>query len=345
MNAATFIQVLHQNNVPFLVESKPHSNAFVLHVGKTKLNAKHEEGFLFHPFLVSAETPVIQLIPEVSVDLKQLEEFDFKQFISTDSSKKFELETADFSSYANQFEQYLRAFGSTLKKAILSRVVEVKQTLDFTKILQRLKEFNSATYRYIFYHPISGIWLGVTPELLMQSTGSKINTVSLAGTKPVNSTQPWGEKEREEQAYVTHYIGDVLHDLGYENIVFDGPKTSPAPPVEHLKTYISAQHNSPEMHNKLLQHLHPTPAVCGVPKQEALQLIQSVEPHKRYYYTGFFGWTIKQSAEFYVNLRCALYQNNSWNLFVGGGLTAQSNLHDEWNETALKAQTLMAVIN
>jgi isochorismate synthase len=224
-------------------------------------------------------------------------------------------------------------------------VVEVKQTLDFTKILKRLKEFNSATYRYIFYHPISGLWLGVTPELLLQSTGSKINTVSLAGTKPINSTLPWGEKEREEQAYVTQYIDDVLCDLGYEKIVFDGPKTSPAPPVEHLKTYISAQHNSSEMHDKLLQNLHPTPAVCGVPKQEALQLIQSFEPHSRYYYTGFFGWTTKQSAEFYVNLRCALYQNNSWNLFVGGGLTAQSNLHDEWNETALKAQTLMAVIN
>lgn len=344
MKAAQQLTKCYRENIPFLVEAKPNSTEFWVHFGATSLVHEIGKGFHFHPFTVAKKTPIIQLVPKYSVLLNELTLTDLSQYRVDGQKVDFELHTANFSDYAQQFAAYQSAFGSTLKKAILSRIIRTNKLLNFNELLMRLPVLNTKTYRYLFFHPSCGLWLGATPELLLQSTGNKVITVSLAGTKPLNSIQKWGEKELEEQAYVTDYIAQTLGELQYENIVLDGPKTSPAPPVEHLKTDLSALHKSPEMYRKLLQQLHPTPAVCGVPKQEAKQLIDQTEQHQRLYYTGFLGWTTTQSSEFYVNLRCGTFQSDSWHLYVGGGITQQSVLQDEWNETELKAQTLLAVL-
>ena len=86
--------------------------------------------------------------------------------------------------------------------------------------------------------------------------------------------------------------------------------------------------------------MHPTPAVCGLPKEKALDLIYKTEPYDREYYAGYLGMVEKDTVDFYVNLRCMKIYENTAALFVGGGITANSVAKKEWEETELKAETL-----
>jgi isochorismate synthase len=96
-----------------------------------------------------------------------------------------------------------------------------------------------------------------------------------------------------------------------------------------------------------LKDLHPTPAVCGVPKSEALNFIIANENYTRTYYTGYFGeLNIQNASELFVNLRCMQFIKNKSQLeiYVGGGITAQSNSEKEYEETVSKAQIMKRIL-
>ncbi len=96
---------------------------------------------------------------------------------------------------------------------------------------------------------------------------------------------------------------------------------------------------------KLIAGLHPTPAVCGLPKADAFLLIQKAELHNRKYYTGFLGpWKMENESQLFVNLRCAELGTDKINIYVGGGLTEASNPEAEYQETVHKSKTLLSVI-
>ena len=94
----------------------------------------------------------------------------------------------------------------------------------------------------------------------------------------------------------------------------------------------------------LIQLLHPTPAVSGVPVNKSLEFIKTFETHQRNYYAGFLGPIVKGAANIYVNLRCAVIEKTQLTLYVGGGITAESNIASEWEESQRKAETLLKVI-
>ena len=87
--------------------------------------------------------------------------------------------------------------------------------------------------------------------------------------------------------------------------------------------------------------IHPTPAVCGVPTIEALKKIKHIELHDRALYAGIIGVVDEENANLYVNLRCAQFTQGKAHLYVGGGLTSQSDPEAEWEETERKALTLI----
>ncbi len=91
--------------------------------------------------------------------------------------------------------------------------------------------------------------------------------------------------------------------------------------------------------------MHPTPAVAGQPKEEAICYIKQLEPHDRDYYTGFLG-PIRPHGEtdLFVNLRCMKICPEYISLYVGGGITLESDPAEEWNETQLKAQSLLKIM-
>ena len=95
-----------------------------------------------------------------------------------------------------------------------------------------------------------------------------------------------------------------------------------------------------------MKRLHPTPAVCGLPKEETYRIIRENEGYDRSYYSGFIGWLAPEGkSDLYVNLRCMNILRGSFVLYAGGGILASSEIESEWLETEAKMQTMKRLIN
>jgi isochorismate synthase len=193
--------------------------------------------------------------------------------------------------------------------------------------------------------------MGATPEQLMKSSGITMYTVALAGTQLASDNQNvvWAEKEINEQKTVTNYIVDVLQSAG--GAVFaSNPYTFQAGAIVHIKTDIQAKFDSVINASNCIELLHPTPAVCGFPKDLAKAFILNNEGYNREYYAGYLGeWNQEGNFDLYVNLRCMKMEINSQNvtvsLFVGCGINSGSQPEKEFIETVNKSQTLKSILH
>jgi len=240
------------------------------------------------------------------------------------------------------YEQAFNALSKSLKdgnlnKVVLSKIKQVASERSPLTIFEELNKAYDSTFNYILSSPEVGCWIGATPELLLESELLKVKTVSLAGT--VLQSESWTDKEREEQLFVTDYIVNILDENGYVNRQIDGPFDIKNGIVKHLKTNISADCTNRTSFNSTLSDLHPTPATCGIPTNEARDLITETENHDRQLYTGYILLNFKNPIAF-VNLRCMEIAKDKAHLYLGGGLTAKSDYQKEWEETERKAQTL-----
>ena len=181
------------------------------------------------------------------------------------------------------------------------------------------------------------IWLGATPEILGTYENSVFQTMALAGTLPDDDSYQWQEKERAEQQFVTDYIQEKLCCFS-ENVTTHGAKDLHLGHVKHLVTCFSARLKDENLLPALIQSLHPTPAVCGLPLKTSRDFILENEGYDRTFYAGYIGLETSESKKYFVNLRSGkLYQNGAM-LYVGGGITAQSDPEKEWQETELKSR-------
>jgi len=295
---------------------------------------KRPVGFLIAPFLKNDKATLIHADYQPS----EKKYNDSPQESPIESSKPI---------YFNQFKKYQDALKSgRLKKAILSRVISteiVESELD--EVLFKLKKEYPKTLVYLFRTQNFGTWIGATPEQLVRYQNQQLSLHSLAGTLPSASTENWQQKEKDEQQFVTDFIAEILtqNRVNYQK---NEAKTVFAGPVKHLRTDFSAnQKIHPPQLLKIIENLHPTPAVCGIPTERAYQLIASTEMHKRLCYTGFLGEFDFDNCNLFVNLRCAQIADNKAFLFVGGGITKDSDAEKEWEETNHKAQTLLNVFD
>ena len=251
------------------------------------------------------------------------------------SEKDYLIQAADF---LKQIQQ------NKLGKAILSRVK--KETFDTSRTIDlyhQLCETYPDALVYLVSSKTFGTWIGASPEVLVETDDGILYTMALAGTKKDAKTD-WTAKEVDEHELVADFIVDTLKEFELDNIESVGPFEYEAGPVTHLRTNINAElhQNSPW---KVAKSLHPTPAVSGMPRNEALQLISDTEKHKRELYAGILGVLDSNASRLFVNLRCAQVQENELFLYLGGGFTAQSVPADEWNETENKGKTLLNAVN
>ncbi len=229
-----------------------------------------------------------------------------------------------------------------MDKAVFSRIKKHPFKVDLAHdLFKQLEENYPKAFIYLVSSEKFGTWIGATPEILIEAHKNFMFTTALAGTKKLEEKDvDWGEKEIFEQEIVTDYILDVCQKLNLKSIETQGPYDYEAGPVTHIRTDISAElnNNSPW---KVAQSIHPTPAIGGFPKEKAISLIHTVEPHNRGLYTGLIGFVNDNSAKLYVNLRCAQIFENSIYLYLGGGYTKQSIPDLEWLETENKSKTLL----
>ncbi len=298
----------------------------------------YESGFVFYPFSVEAYLPGIFIKCKASKKGEVFPKVDIQQAINYQSTS--------FEEYSRQFNLLMSAMKSgNAQKVILSKlkVVDIESKTDFTKVFKALCDKYKHAFVYLFHFPPFGTWMGASPEVLLKKDHKNYETVSLAGTKANTQKRDWTDKEIEEQAIVSRYVRDVLttQNIDYTQ---EGPASVDAGNVSHIKTVFnfSAKGN---ITGDLVKQLHPTPAVCGLPAPKAKELILSTEQHHREYYTGFLGpQNMNEQTSLFVNLRCMKLTRSKLVLFVGGGLTVDSELKLEWDETEYKAKTLLSVL-
>ena len=315
-----------------------------------KLNG--QEGFVFAPFRISDDAPVVLLKPGsllkgydsiLSFDTEKLEHIE-------ESEQSRSLYFIDHEDYLKDIKRSIQEINSTkLAKVIVSRLIEGKRKEESVgQLYLELRNQTPNAFVYLVNLPKAGIWMGATPEVLLELQGKIMETVSLAGTqsRKDDSDYSWHTKEIEEQAFVSRYMLDVFYRFDVHPYTTRGPDTMESGKVAHLKT--SFMFPAKKIVDKLgdfIADLHPTPAVCGLPKSKADKFISKIEKHNRRYYTGYLGpWRLNSSVRLFVNLRCMEIIPEKYILYSGGGITSRSVPQQEWEETNHKAKTLLSAI-
>jgi isochorismate synthase len=305
------------------------------------------QGFVFAPFAITDQCPLLLL------------QGDEEELVFSDAPSSLlgmEMDAPSASSVSTTYHVDFSNFHSHLhtgefRKLVLARCSKegMRKPLDVEKL------FFDACQRYprmfiaLVSTPVSGTWLMATPEILLDGNGSKWQTVALAGTMPLsdegNMRVSWSTKNIQEQRYVATYVVKTLEQFT-GNISEEGPNVIRAGHLLHLRSDFSFTLPDNQHLGNLLQALHPTPAVCGLPKREAWQFILRNEYAPRRYYSGFAGPLHPEGAtHLYVSLRCMEMKDDSCLLYAGGGLLRESVEQQEWEETEAKMRTMRVLLD
>jgi isochorismate synthase len=250
----------------------------------------------------------------------------------------------------NQFENLVSSAINEINKTAFEKVVlsrkielELKADREILTIFKNALNLYPSAFVYIFYHPKVGLWLGATPELLLSIKDENFETVSLAGTRLNGINTDWTKKETKEQEIVTSFISSILKPFT-SSINLSTTETIRAGHLDHLITNISGKLKTNTSIVALIKGLHPTPAVCGLPRQHALDFIYKYENYDREFYAGFLGEHLHNETKLYVNLRCMQLINNQLKLYAGCGITAESDPEKEFFETENKTRVMRKLL-
>ncbi|MGQ7947117.1 isochorismate synthase [Flavobacterium sp. WC2509] len=337
----------YQKEMPFVLYCKPHSDAIIgmFQQNDTLFNVVDftEKGFVFASF----DGKRIHLIPEKESEIigiirekGEADVFEKKEKLHNESDR------INFEKLVKKGIQAIE--NQEFKKVVLSRkeIIEL-ENFDLVATFEKLVQLYPNTFVYCYYHPKVGIWLGATPEQLVKANVNVFETMALAGTQKDYGSEEivWEKKEKEEQQFVTDYIVDQLREVTLEVSVTE-PYSLKAGSVWHLKTDIWGVLNSGFSLKQVVDLLHPTPAVCGLPKEVSKAFIVENENYDRTFYTGFLGElntsfaTDSVSSSLFVNLRCMQIRDSQAHLYMGCGITKDSIPENEWIESVNKSMTM-----
>ena len=310
------------------------------------------EGFVVAPFDIRPDQPVLLIRPD-AVEAYPLSGSpgifgkSGKSGISSPSP-----------SYAVDFANFhAQLLSGTFRKIVLARCADESTACP----LAPEELFFRACQRYprlfisLVYTSLSGYWLTATPEILLENDGPQWRTIALAGTMKLEADQlqgegetvTWSTKNIQEQRYVATYLTECLERFTGD-FREEGPRTVRAANLVHLRSDFTFTLPDSLHVGDLLQVLHPTPAVCGLPKQDAFRFITHNEHTPRRYYSGFMGplsiCSPLPSTHLYVSLRCMNIEGCQYHLYAGGGLLKDSILEQEWLETEAKLETMRSLL-
>lgn len=251
----------------------------------------------------------------------------------------------DEATYLGNAEQLIKDLNRGMAdKIVLSRIKKASQAVnDPLALFKRLAAAYPTAFVYYFYDTCIGSWIGASPEILIERQNQQWLTMALAGTKPTADARDFTFKEYNEHAMVTEFIEGQLKQIPGAQLQISEVRTYSSGPVSHLLQELTWQMPDTTL-PILLKHLHPTPAVAGLPKKVALQYLAATETHERAFYAGIIGRSDKGQEKLYVNLRCGQLINEQLYLYLGGGFTSDSSAKDEWEETENKSQTLLRLL-
>tara|TARA_R110002012_G_scaffold208942_1_gene379178 strand:- start:194523 stop:195740 length:1218 start_codon:yes stop_codon:yes gene_type:complete len=336
-------------------------------------------GFLMHPFQINIDKIVhfnadilAQIDLEisttstdklVSVEWRKSPTEEIEEKIDKASRFDFTLLSRDQFTLSTSSSDYIKMVEQSIehiKREKFYKVVPSKvKSIDHKNDINIGQAFVEACRKYpnafvnLTFSAKTGLWFGASPETLIEEQkGGYFKTMALAGTqsKSVKSIADttWTQKEIEEQAFVSRYIINCFKKIRLREFDEIGPKTIQAGNLLHLKTTFkvnTSTTNFPELGSVMLKLLHPTSAVCGMPKEAALDFLTKQEKHNRSYFSGFLGPVHSEGlSHLFVNLRCCQISNHSVTFYAGAGITEDSKPEKEWEETEMKCQVLSDII-
>jgi len=337
-------------------------------------------GFIFHPF--SVDKHPIKFIQKDLHIVEDNESSKLELVHSTISTDKFielfnECDNPESKHTESSYSKAVFAKSTHEEKSIFielvnSTIEEInkdsfqKAVITRNKLIQLPENFNSVdffntlsnqylnAFTYLTYIPEIGSWLGATPETLINiDRNQQFKTISLAATQAFNEIidledTTWSQKDIEEQAMVSRYIINCFKKIRLREFEEIGPRTHLSGNLVHLKTEYTVEMNQeafPELGTVMLELLHPTSAVCGMPKESSREFILKNEGFDREYFSGFLGpINVLDETNIFVNLRCMKLLEKQARLYAGAGIIANSNPEKEWNETEIKMETLLKVL-
>ena len=352
-------------NLPFVTFRLPQQEHSTTYIQTTPGNVEWlsirdisgETGFIMAPFDTRNGHRYILIKPDLVIDgkeisresIRQVEELNSRPLPNWNGAAPVVTGRDD---YMEQVDAIKSSIGTgAFQKAVLSRirVVEGEHMEIVPKLYQAICRRHPNAFTYLFKSD-EHFWLGASPEPLLRLREEKVSTVSLAGTRPYAEKHldinRWNAKEVLEQEYVTRYIHDVLRAFEVKDYRVSSPYVKKAGNLLHLRTDFSL--DFARLNGRLWEFvdaMHPTPAVAGQPKEDAISFIKQLEPHDRDYYTGFLGPIMPHGeTDLFVNLRCMKINPEYISLYVGGGITLESDPAEEWNETHLKVLSLLKIM-
>ncbi|MBR1686960.1 MAG: chorismate-binding protein [Prevotella sp.] len=306
-------------------------------------------GFVMAPFVPTPDEPVLLLQPDVveSCSLESLKEWDNELLPMVHYPTLAVSQHRDRADYHIDFSNFhAQLVAGDYQKLVLSRMVDASRI----DSVSPLDLFRDACERYprmfvgLFSTPQSGAWLTATPEVLLSGSGRQWLTIALAGTMPYEPRPQWSPKNIAEQRFVASYLMETLEQFATD-IDETGPYTARAAHLIHLRSDFRFTLDRPHVVGDLLQALHPTPAVSGLPKRSAIDFILHNEQHRRHYYSGFCGpLSVQGQTHLFVSLRCMQFGADRYRLYAGGGLLPDSREEQEWQETETKLDTMRNLI-
>lgn len=326
----------------------------------TELNGK--SGFVVAPFAVSPSQPILLIEPEEvwSGECGACPLSSFPLPPSTNPSHlsprdRYHIDFSNFHSHLSDGE---------FRKIVLSRCFyeERKEKVSPLTLFERACELYPRMFISLVYTPQSGMWLMATPETLLEGGGNDWHTIALAGTMKLEGndlsfdTPPtkgkaslsdiaWTTKNIQEQRYVATYLMECLEQFSHQ-IEEEGPYTTRAANLVHLRSDFNFVLDDTSKIGELIRALHPTPAVCGLPKRQTFDFICRNESEPRRYYSGFSGpFNPAEDTHLYVSLRCMQILQDHYRLYAGGGLLRDSVEEQEWEETEAKLETMKSLFS
>ena len=262
--------------------------------------------------------------------------------------------TPSFEGWQSQISAALeRVESGELEKVVLAQSLTLALANDLVEpdVLFRLGDTYPDCYRFLFTPPDAGTFFGATPERLVSRDGLTVRTEALAGSTGRGDTpaeDEWlaaelldSDKDRHEHELVVDAIREQLAPVA--SAVSTGPlSVRRLATVQHLETAISADLKTDDHVLSLVEALHPTPAVGGLPPDAALETITDTEAFDRGWYAAPVGWfDAAGNGTFAVAIRSALSRGDRAHLFAGAGIVGDSDPDREWDEVQLKYRPML----
>jgi menaquinone-specific isochorismate synthase len=244
-----------------------------------------------------------------------------------------------------------------ITKAVLARTLDV--TLDegvpAVDLTETLWARNPGTHLFLFEPSAGRTLVGAAPEALATVRAGVFHATAVAGSVGVGEAAAErkilaahllsSEKDRAEHRLVVEDMVHRLASVATDIRASSDPHVLSLARIQHLEIEIRARVPADRHVLDMVAALHPTPAVCGVPRDAALELLRSEEPFDRGWYSGPVGWfALDGDGHFVPALRTAVGDGRHWRLFAGAGLVQGSDAQGEWDETAIKFQPVLRAL-